>query len=98
MALVISKPTSRKVLSFDKAMEIAAAIESVTQGTRDISSGMPNDTLLYHVSDRPPPVINIKCFHCGRSNHKPTECYFKDASCRKCKKKGHIECMCQSRG
>ena len=92
------KLLAEKVLSFDKAMEIAVAIESATQGTRDISSGMPNDAPLHHVSDRPPPVINMRCFRCGRSNHKPTDCYFKDAPCRKCKKKGHIERMCQSRG
>ena len=70
------KLLAEKVLSFDKAMEIAVAIP------RDISSGMPNDAPLHHVSDRPPPVINMRCFRCGRSNHKPTDCYFKDAPCR----------------
>ena len=42
-------------------------------------------------------MASVKCFHCGRGNHKPTECYLKDAVCRKCNKKGHIERVCRSR-
>ena len=71
-------------------MEIAVAVESATKGARDITSGMPDSTPLHHVSDRMLPVINTKCYHCDRGNHKPTECYLKDAICRKCNKKGRI--------
>ena len=51
------KLIAEKVLSFDKAMEIAVAVESTTKGARDITSGMPDNTPLHHVSDRTLPVI-----------------------------------------
>ena len=91
------KLLAEKVLSFVKTLEIAVAVEYAIKGARDITSGMSDNTTLHHFSDRPPPVINIKCFHCGRSNHRPAECYFKDALSRKCKRKGHIECLYHSR-
>ena len=34
---------------------------------------------------------------CGRSNHTFDECRFKDATCRACKKKGHLASVCRSR-
>lgn len=90
------KLLAEKALSFDKAMEIALAVESATKGAKTITSGMQDHTSIYHVSDKPPLVAN-KCFHCGRSNHKPTECYLKDATCRRCNKQGHIERVCRNR-
>ena len=38
------KLLAEKTLSFDKAMEIALAVESATQGARDITSVMCDDT------------------------------------------------------
>ena len=29
------------------------------------------------------------CYQCGRSNHDPNDCKFKDAECHTCRKKGH---------
>ena len=91
------KLLAEKTLSFDRAMEIALAVKSATKGARNITSGMCYSTLLHIVSDRTPPIANFKCFHCGRGNHKPTECYLKDATCNKCNKKGHIAKVCHSR-
>ena len=91
------KLLAEKTLSFDRAMEIALAVESATKGARDITSGMCDNAPLHVVSDKTPPVANFKCFHCGRGNHKPTECYLKDATCNRCNKKGHIARVCRSR-
>ena len=44
-----------------------------------------------------PVANNVKCFHCGTGNHKPTECYIKDTTCNKCNKRGHIARICRSR-
>ena len=30
------------------------------------------------------------CYHCGQRGHLPHECGFREATCHKCKKKGHI--------
>lgn len=43
-------------------------------------------------SDRP-----NKCYGCGKSNHEPSECYFKDKQCHNCNKEGHIAAMCPSK-
>ena len=37
-----------------------------------------------------------KCAHCGRSNHNAADCYYKDATCYGCNKKGHIKPICRS--
>ena len=92
--LTEKKLLAEKALSFDRAMEVALAVESATKVTRDITSGMCDDAPLHVVADKTPPVANnVKCFHCGRSNHKPTECYFKDATCNKYNKRPHSTCL-----
>ena len=37
------------------------------------------------------------CHSCGKTNHKRSECYFKDTICRRCSKKGHIKAICKSK-
>lgn len=38
-----------------------------------------------------------KCYRCGKGNHKPSECRFRNLSCNVCHKKGHIEAACRSK-
>ena len=40
--------------------------------------------------------ISNKCSICGRKNHDNSTCRFKDATCFKCRKKGHISSNCKS--
>ena len=40
---------------------------------------------------------NTKCYHCGRSNHLPTKCKFKEAKCYSCGKTGHVSSVCLSK-
>lgn len=35
-----------------------------------------------------------RCRHCGKTNHYSQICFFKDAMCNICKKKGHISSVC----
>jgi len=67
------KLLAEKVLTFDKAMKIALAVESVTKGARDIISGMSDSIPVHNMSDKTLPMI--KCSHCGRGKHKAIECY-----------------------
>ena len=38
-----------------------------------------------------------ECYRCGRKNHLPAECRFKDAECHKCGLKGHIARVCRAK-
>lgn len=38
----------------------------------------------------------LECSACGRRGHAFAKCYYKDFSCRICKKKGHLQKMCPS--
>ena len=37
------------------------------------------------------------CYRCGKGNHSPAVCHFKDAKCHECGKKGHIASVCRSK-
>uniref|UniRef100_A0ABD2WNG6 CCHC-type domain-containing protein n=1 Tax=Trichogramma kaykai TaxID=54128 RepID=A0ABD2WNG6_9HYME len=39
----------------------------------------------------------FKCYRCNRSNHKTSECRFKNVKCNGCGKQGHIQAVCQSK-
>ncbi len=36
------------------------------------------------------------CFRCGKTNHNPNNCFYKNEKCHKCGKKGHIAKVCKS--
>ncbi|CAB0039118.1 unnamed protein product [Trichogramma brassicae] len=38
-----------------------------------------------------------KCYRCGISNHKPSDCKYKDFECNYCHKKGHLQRACRVR-
>ena len=44
-----------------------------------------------------PPVIHKKCTHCGKVQHPQDEYPAKDATCSKCRKRGHYSNMCLSK-
>ncbi|XP_071843672.1 uncharacterized protein [Apostichopus japonicus] len=37
------------------------------------------------------------CYRCGRKNHTPNDCYFKEKVCNACNKTGHIAKICRSK-
>ncbi|CAB0042820.1 unnamed protein product [Trichogramma brassicae] len=39
----------------------------------------------------------IKCFCCGKPNHKSSECRFREYECDVCHKKGHLKSVCKSK-
>ena len=40
---------------------------------------------------------SVKCFRCGKGNHKAPDCRHKDATCNYCNIKGHLESVCRKK-
>ncbi|CAG2214143.1 unnamed protein product [Mytilus edulis] len=72
-------------LTFEKALEIATAMETAEKNAQDIPS--ENNSGNSKQGD---------CYRCG-GNHLAAECRFKDAKCHSCKKKGHIAKKCRNK-
>ena len=103
-----------KKLTYEKAREVALAVEAVEQGTRDLkqSSSPPlTDPLspnpCYYTAvgtktgiakGRPSGDGKMSCYLCGGSNHLAPTCRFKEAVSRFCNKKGHLARVCRAKG
>ncbi|CAG2249536.1 unnamed protein product [Mytilus edulis] len=72
-------------LTFEKALEIATAMETAEKNAQDIQA---KTTLEIPKQG--------DCYRCG-GNHLAAECRFKDAKCHSCKKKGHIAKKCRNK-
>ena len=72
-------------LTLDKAVEISQGMEAAAQKSKELSKGShrPNPVLTVQTSSKP-------CSRCGRGNHSKYECKFRNATCHKCGKVGHI--------
>ena len=92
-------------LTFAKAMEISRTFETTTEDAhtlqRDASGAEalavnvlsnPADTAVRQTANY---MANQPCFRCGGA-HPPAKCRFKQATCHKCNKKGHIARACRS--
>ena len=83
-------------LTFKKALEISLALEAATKDTKQLqaatsatSPGYPA-VLMHNVREGEKPPQHVKCYRCGKANHKAPECRHKDAICTKCKKKSTL--------
>lgn len=70
------------------AMERASEEADIIQGKESVSimSGKNSEANEGHV---------FKCFGCGSTKHRKSECPFRTAVCYKCKKVGHISKVCR---
>jgi len=91
-------------LTFTRAIEIAQGMESAARKAKELQSHSPAEAqghgqgqgqavhvLRRQQSDR------RSCHRCGRRNHTPDKCPFKDKQCLKCGNTGHIKVMCRTR-
>jgi len=47
--------------------------------------------------DKGPGNQELKCFRCGKDNHKADDCRFKNLQCYRCQEIGHISLVCPNR-
>ena len=102
---------SEKKLTFDKAMELAQAIESAERDTRQLQAAQSTSTTpQVHLttahkqknrqrreSSRPARQGNsVACYRCGGPLLAST-CRFINTVCHACKKRGHIVRVCRSK-
>ena len=83
-------------LTLTKAMELAQGMEAAERNARSFKATEP---AIRKIRGKPfqRPKPSLSCSRCGKSNHTPQECRFKDAECHACGKKGHIAPACRSK-
>ena len=87
-------------LTFDNATNMALAMETAHHDAGEIQ-GSTSSPL--HVMPSMHPKRKHKdqqfppCLSCGKTNHKRQDCFFKDAVCNTCKKKGHLSQVCRGK-
>ena len=77
-------------LSFTLAVEIAQGMEASAKDTLQLKG---SETAVHVVTSKQ----EQPCYRCGRSNHAPASCKFRNAVCHACGKKGHIAPACRSK-
>lgn len=80
------------VLTFQKAVEIAVAAETVAREAQQLSSSLKVNAM--HVSSS---KQQRNCKRCGKTNHTDEDCWYKDQACHSCGKKGHIGRVCRNK-
>ncbi len=83
---------SEKDLTHTKAMEVAQAMEAAEQNAKSLKGTEPS----IHQFDSQMPARS-PCTRCGRKNHKPQDCHFREAVCDICGKKATSP-RCADRG
>ncbi|UYV77476.1 K02A2.6-like [Cordylochernes scorpioides] len=82
-----------------RVVEIALSMEAAEKNTRIFHVNEPADSvdkIRAEVRNRYDRVQKRKCIHCGRL-HKYL-CRFREATCFRCGKRGHLATICRSRG
>ena len=77
-------------------MELAQAIEAAERNSKSLKG---SEFAIRKLWGKPPPRARTQqlCYRCGKSNHSPTDCKFKDVECHSCGKKDHIAPVCRTK-
>ena len=89
-------------LTLEKAVELAQGMEAAAKRTKELKSSQRGATIhavektaVAGAQAKSPPLG--RCGHCGRGNHNKWECKFREATCHRCGKTGHIAPVCRSK-
>ena len=87
-------------LKLDKALQVAQGMEAAEKSTKALQGGdtfssysQINRTEPSRGSSRHP---SKSCYCCGHTDHIATACRFRELTCNRCHKKGHLAKVCQS--
>ena len=80
-------------LTFAKAIEIAQSVETASKDAQQSSeqTGLRINSVPAPTHARPNP-----CYRCGQTNHRASNCKFKEAICHLCGNKGHLKKVCRT--
>ncbi|XP_036002862.1 uncharacterized protein K02A2.6-like [Fundulus heteroclitus] len=92
---------SEAKLTYKKALEIAQAMETATNNTKDIQQargGAPQSDTVHHVTKekKGKQQKSVECYRCG-GPHLASDCGFKDSVCHNCQKRGHVAKVCRGK-
>ena len=95
--LAKDKLTYKKALEVAQGLETAAKNAQKLQGSSTSTAATPHgDVHRLHSKPFSSKQSLPACFQCGKSNHAPAKCQFKDAKCHNCGKTGHLRCVCRA--
>ena len=88
---------SEVYLTLKRAIEIVQGIEAAEQHAQQLKA----EAVIRKVSPQSTTrsaqgTRTMICNHCGKSNHKSSQCHYKDVICNNCKKKGHLAKICRA--
>lgn len=90
-----------KNLTLEGATTLALAMETAQKDVAEIHNDNPS--AVHKISTRTTQPQNVRknthylpCQSCGKTNHKRSDCYLRDAVCNRCSKTGHIQKVCKS--
>jgi len=93
------KLLTNREMSYTDVISNALAFEAALKDAAEVMQ-TPTETEVNKVSKpwkRQTSGSSYQCLSCGGQNHSRAECRFRDATCHKCSKKGHIARACKGK-
>ena len=81
---------SEKDLTLTTAVKLAQSMEAADANVTKLQIGEASAPI-----NRTETATKKTCYRCGGHSHAPGDCRFREYTCNKCKKKGHLAKMCR---
>jgi len=98
---------SKDDLTNSKAVKLLLSMESADKEVKGLGSqSAKKQQLVNHVtiprtghtrSPQSDSLAGKACYRCGKDNHKPAKCRFKELTCHYCNKRGHLASVCKTK-